>query len=291
MQAHQPVQPQDAATRVAPPGFPWRAFLGSLARRLDSDNVVGLSAEVSYYFSLALFPFLIFLAALVGVLPFTHFWDGILAWITHYLPADVQSVAFDAVASLTQGRKQFLSLGLLGSIWAASGGLTTLMSALNAAYEVKETRSYWRRMGLAVVLLLVLALLLIATFGLFSAGHALDTFVASKLGVNGVLRLPADLARWLVSVLLTMLCIAILDHFLPNLKRPWQWITPGTAIVVASWIVSTLGFNFYVTHIATYHRTYGVLGGFVVLMVWIYILALIGLIGAEVNSELNKVPR
>jgi membrane protein len=291
MQAGKPAKLERAALKPAAPGFPWRTFLSSLFARLDADDVVGLSAQVSYYFSLALFPFLIFLAALVGVLPFTHAWDGILAWITHYLPPEVQTIAFDAVASLTQSRRQFLSLGLVGSIWAASGGLTTLMSALNAAYQVTETRSYWKRIGLAVLLLFVLATLLIATFGFLSAGHALDIFVAHTVGPNTVFALLARLLRWLVSVLLSILCIAILDHFLPDHGRPWAWITPGTTIVLASWVLSTLGFDYYVTHIATYHKTYGVLGGFVVLMVWIYILALIALVGAEINSELDKVRR
>lgn len=275
----------------APAVFPWLSFLHSLARRVVADNLLGRSAEISYYFALALFPFLIFLAALVGILPFTHLWDGILAWITHYLPAGVQSVVFDAVAGLTQNRGRFLSLGLLGAIWASSGGLVSLMSALNAVYEVAETRSYWKRLGLAILLLFVVAVLLIATFGLVSAGHALDSLVASAFGLNRALRLLAFIGRWAASLGLSVISIAILDYALPNLQRPWRWITPGTSVVVASWIVSTVTFNFYVVHIASYHTTYGVLGGFFALMVWIYISAFIALVGAEINSELCKVSR
>ncbi len=279
------------APRVPTRPFPWRTFFESLFNRLDADNVTGLSAEVSYYFSLALFPFLVVLGALVGILPFTHSWQAILAWITHYLPADIQQTAFDTVASLTQSRKKFLSAGLLGSIWACSGGLTTLMSALNRIYGVTETRSYWKRLGLSVLLLLVLALLLLATFGLLSAGHWLDGLIFSSAGAHVALTVVARGVRWIVSLTITVCCISFLDHVLPNGKQPWRWITPGTALVVITWAVSTFGFNYYVLHIASYHKTYGILGGFFVLMVWIYIVSLIGLVGAEINSELQKVSR
>jgi membrane protein len=271
--------------------FPWRLFLRSLVRRLDADDVTGLSAQISYYFALALFPFLIFLAALVGVLPFTHSWDGVVAWITQYLPSEVQATTFETVASLAEGRKGFLSLGLLGAIWASSGGFMTLMSALNAVYRVAETRSYWRRLGLSVLMVFVLALLLIAIFGFLSAGHLLDLWLASNTGSRMALPALAHLARRVLTLALSIFCVAVLNHVLPNLKRPWRWITPGNAIVTASWFLNTQGFNFYVVHIASYHKTYGVLGGFFVLMVWIYISSLIALIGAEIQSELEKFGR
>jgi membrane protein len=282
------------ASGMAPlPGrrFPWRTFVERLLNRLDADNVTGLSAEVSYYFGLALFPFLIVLGALVGILPFTHSWQAILAWITHYLPTDIQQTAFDTVASLTQSREKFLSMGLIGSIWACSGGLTTLMYALNRIYRVTETRSYWKRLMLSVLLLFVLALLVIATFGLLSAGHWLDRLLVSSSGPHRAFLVLARVARWVVSLTVSILCVSFLDHVLPDRKRSFRWITPGSAIVVITWVLGTLGFNYYVLHVASYHRTYGILGGFFVLMVWIYISSLIALVGAEINSALEKTAR
>lgn len=287
------MESKTSASRLPPPRhFPWRAFLGSLFSRLDIDNVTGLSAQVSYYFSLALFPFLIVLGAVVGILPFTHSWQAILAWITHYLPTDIQSTVFETVASLTKNRKEFLSLGLLGSLWAASGGITTLMSALNTVYGVTETRSYWKRFILSILLLFVLALLLVSTFGLLSVGHRfVEKIVLKGAAENHVLAIAARITRWSLSIVVSILCISFLDHVLPNAKRPWRWISHGTAVVVVTWIVTTLGFNFYILHFASYQRTYGILAGFFVLMVWIYIMSLIGLVGAEIDSELRKVSR
>lgn len=271
--------------------FRWRTFFEALLDRLNADNVTGLSAEISYYFSLALFPFLIVLGALVGILPFTDSWQAILAWITHYLPSDIQQTAFDTVASLTQSREKFLSMGLVGSLWACSGGLTTLMYALNTIYHLTETRSYWKRLALSVLLLFVLALLVIATFGLLTAGHWLDHRVVSRAGPHEVFLVLARVARWIASVAISILCVSFLDHVLPDRKRSFRWITPGSAIVVITWVLGTLGFNYYVLHVASYHRTYGILGGFFVLMAWIYVSSLIALVGAEINSELEKAAR
>lgn len=263
-------------------------FLGRLGERMARDNVAGLSAQISYYFALALFPSLIVLGAVVGTLPSTYLWDGILKWITHYFPQDTQAFIFQTVASLTQGRNRYLSLGLVGTAWAASGGLMSLMSALNAVYGVKETRSYPRRLGTVFLMLFVLGLLVLATFGLLSAGYWLDQWLRAELTPAVPVAALARVARWTTSIAVTLLSITWLDHTLPNRKRPWRWFTPGTVMIVTGWVLFSSGFDLYVRRIAAYHRTYGVLGGFVILMVWVYVASLIALVGAEVNSELRS---
>lgn len=255
------------------------------------DDVAGLSAQISYYFALALFPSLIVFGAIVGMLPSTHLWDSVLEWITHYFPADTQPFIFQTVDSLTRGRAPYFSLGLIGTVWAATGGLMSLMSALNAVYEVKETRSYLKRLGIAFLMLFALALLVLGTFGVLTAGYWLDRWLRSQVKPEIALSILAHFGRWGTSAIVALVSITWLDHTLPDRKRPWRWVTPGTAMVVAGWLLFSLGFNVYVRHIATYHKTYGVLGGFVILMVWVYIASLIALVGAEINSELRNRER
>ncbi len=276
-------QPMTGSSRVR-----WRKMLGRVWNRMTADRVTGLAAEMSYYFILAFFPFLIFLAAVVGTLPFTGLWTRVLQWITLYLPDDSQRVVFETVVGLMAGRKSFLSIGLLGTVWAATGGVMSLISALNRIYEVAETRSYGRRVALALVMLLVLALFLLATFGLLTVGDWLDRWLAAHWAPGPVLVLWR-VGRRALSVILMSVCLAVIDQVLPNLQRPWRWIRPGTWFVVLGWSAATMGFNFYVQHLGSYGRTYGVLGAFVVLMVWTYLVSLIGLIGAEINSELEKM--
>jgi membrane protein len=267
-------------------GFSVPKFLARVWRRLDADNVTGLSAQVSYYFALALFPFLIFVGALVGTLPFTHAWQSILTWITQSLPGDTRDVVFETVDNLTRGRNGFLSVGLVGTVWAASGGFMNLASALNVVYHVPETRSYWKRLALCVLMLFLLAMLLVLSFGLLSAGDRLDQWLATGVPGSPVLLL-FPVARWMVSAFLIALSINLMDYSLPNLKRRWRWIRPGMGLMLAGWLLASLGFNWYLRHVASYNKTYGVLGAFVVLMVWMYIGALIVLSGAGIDAELQ----
>lgn len=265
-------------------------FIGRVCQRINTDNVTGLAAQVSYYFALALFPFLILLGAIVGTLPFTHAWQGILTWIIQSLPADTRDDVFQAVANLTQGRGRFFSFGLLGTIWAASGGLMSLTSALNVVYHVPENRRYGHRLVVCVLMLFVLAVLVLMSFGLLSAGDKADRWL-DAYGAPGtpVPLLLFHVARRVASVLLVVLSINLMDYMLPNFKRPWHWVRPGMSVVAGGWLLASLGFNWYLRHVASYNRTYGVLGAFVVLMVWIYIATVIALSGAAIDAELKEL--
>jgi membrane protein len=256
--------------------------------KLYADDVTGLAAEMSYYFVLSIFPFLIFLAALVGTLPFTGAWDGVLTWIVLYFPRQSQELVLEIVLSLTQGRTGFLSIGLIGTTWAASSGLLSLMGALNVVYDVKETRSFLIRLGLALLMVFVLAALVLSTFGLLTAANRLDRGLAvCSMGLVTASALWL-VTRWITSVILLGVSIAILDRTLPNLHSKWRQAMPGVAFVVLGWLLSTAGFNLYAQYLGTFNRTYGVLGVFVILMVWIYLSSLIILTGAEINSVLTR---
>jgi len=258
-------------------------------KEIDVDDVPGLAAQTSYYFVLALFPFLIFLAALVGSLPFTGLWDEVLTWITHNLPHEAQHLILETVTGLAHGRQSFLSIGLLGTAWAACAGLMNLMCSLNTVYEVQETRRFWKRLGLAFIMLFVLTFLFVVSFGLLSAGDWLGIWLVNRAGPSLAVITLWFVGRWALSVALLALGVAILDHALPNLQRPWHCFTAGTLFIVLAWAPVTLGFNLYVSHFASYNRTYGALGAFVILMVWMYVTSLIVLVGAEINCELRKM--
>jgi membrane protein len=258
-------------------------------REIDVDNLPGLAAQASYYFVLALFPFLIFLAALLGSLPFTGLWDKVLTWITHHLPPETQHLILQTVITLMNGRHSFLSIGILGTAWAASAGLMNLMGSLNMAYEVQESRSFWKRLGLAFFMLFVLTFLFVASFGLLSAGDWIGVWLVNRASPSFLVITLWFVGRRVLSLALLALAVAILDHALPNLRRPWQCSSPGTLFVVLAWTPATLGFNLYIRHFASYHRTYGALGAFVVLMLWMYIASFIVLVGAEINCEVRKM--
>ena len=263
-----------------------------VARRVwneaGAEDVSGLAAKVAFYFSLALFPFFIFLAGLAGTLPFTDLWQHVLAWIVTYLPRGTRVFIFDTISGLTRGHTRFLSFGLLGTLWAASAGLMSLTDCLNIAYGVKETRSYWRRLGIALTLTVILAVVMVGSFALLTANAWVGKWIGDHAQLISSWHPVWYLGRWVISLILLDVAIAVVDNVLPNLHRRWQWLSPGTVFVVVTWIPATVGFNFYVQHVTTYNKTYGTLGAFVILMVWIYISSLLTLVGATLNREIGN---
>jgi membrane protein len=197
-------------------------------------------------------------------------------------------VIFDTISGLTHNRGAFLSIGLLGAAWAASAGLMNLMWSLNVAYEAKETRSFPKRLGLAFTMLLLLTLLSLGCFGLLTVGDLLGARLADH-GIGLLLIVLWVVGRWALCLVLLVFALALLDHALPNRRRPWRNFTAGSLFFMLTWVPATLGFNLYLKHFASYGRTYGALGTFVVLMVWTYITSLIALTGAEINCELHKM--
>lgn len=268
-----------------------REFLRRVGNNIVADKLTGLAAQMSYYFVLSLFPFLLTLAALMGMLAVSGVWDKLLSWIVAYLPSGAQAIVVETILSLTRGRVGFFSIGLIGTLWAASSGVMNLMEALNAAYGVRETRSFWIRLKLALATIFVVSLLVLIAFVGSTINAGAGQWLSARLGGAHWVEVTWRIATWVVSIAIITLATVAADHTLPNLRRRWHWITPGNIFAVLGWVLASASFNFYVKHIATYGKVYGALGVFVILMVWIYILSLITLVGAELNSEWDRVSR
>jgi membrane protein len=252
------------------------------------NNCLDLAAQMSFFFVLALFPFLLVVAAIIGWLPSTDLWHNFAQWITDYLPSDSRRLVFATILDLTRSRSGFLSFGLIGMVWAASGGFTTLMAALDVAYEVEETRGFWRRRAIAVCGTALSGVFFVASFGVLTFGHwSAARLVSGQAG--SFLRLPLEVGRWLVTLLLMCLALDLVNHFLPNLNRPWRWITPGRLLVATMLVVASMAFNLYVRYFANYPHVYGALAGFIILMVWVYVASLILLVGAETDRAIERL--
>jgi membrane protein len=260
-------------------------------REIWDDNCVDLAAQTSFYFILALFPFFIILAVLVSYLPFSGIWHGVVVWIIHYFPLRSQNLMIQTIFGLTQERASFLSFGVLASAWAASTGIMSLMTALNIAYDVPESRGYWRRRIVSLGMLVVLCLFFMVGFGLVTAGGGVGRAIEAHFQTGPGFKLVWRLVRWTLTVVLLVVGMALLERVLPDTERPWRWVTAGALFVVGASTPTSLGLRFYVTHFTLYPTAYGTLGAFFVLMLWVYTESLILLVGAEVNSEMEKLRR
>jgi membrane protein len=270
-------------------------FVGRLITRIwrgvIEDECIDLAAQMSFYFSLSLFPFLIVIAAFVGWLPSTTLWHNLAQWITDYLPRDSRSLVFMTILDLTQGATGYLSFGLIALLWTASSGFVSLMESLTVAYGAKETRGFCKKRLIAIVATVVGAAFFVVSFGLMTFGRWVASAISFQLENFLPFHVPWELGRWLASLLLMLLGLDLLNYFLPNIKRQWHWLTPGSIFVVLAMVAGSSVFNFYLRHFGDYPKFYGALAGFIILLTWIYFASLLLLIGAETDSIVENLKR
>ena len=266
-----------------------RPVLGRIWQRVQDDDCFDLAAQISFYFALSLLPFCLVLAIVMGWLPSTNLWQSFATWMVTYLPRQSRELIFSTILRLVNYSTGFLSFGLITALWSASAGFVSLMESLSLVYARRDSRSYWRKHAIATCVTVVAALFSLATFGLVAFGRwGFDVFSAQLSSWN-VSRPVWELARWVATAFIMCLGIDLMNFFLPDATRPWHWVTPGTIFIVFSLAASSAGFNFYFQHFSSYPRIYGALGGFIVLMLWIYLACLVLLVGAETDSEVEKL--
>jgi membrane protein len=181
-----------------------------------------------------------------------------------------------------------LSLGMLGALWAASSGVLALMSALNVVYEVNEFRSFLQARLVAIGLTLGTGIFVTASIFLIIMGGRVSRWIAEWVGFSDVFVITWALMQWPLIVVFMLLAINAIYYFAPNRPSSWTWMSPGAVVAVILWLVSSLGFKLYVENFNNFNAAYGSLAAAVVLMLWFYISGAVLLLGAEINSELNK---
>ena len=260
-------------------GMSWREFLGGLRAELSKDAVTDIAASVTYYGALALFPFLLFLVALASVVIQPSDAERLVQDLATVAPGAVTQILGERIRQLGQEQNATLvGFGALGAIWAASGGIMALMRALNIAYDVKEGRPFWKVRGIAILMTLVAGVLALVAGLVAVATAPLADRLGGPLGLAiGWLRLP-------LAGLVMMFVWALLYYVLPDVEQRFKFITPGSAAGVVVWVLASWGFSKYVANFGSYDKTYGALGGVVVLFLWMWISSLVLLVGAEVNA-------
>jgi membrane protein len=278
------------------PGRGWLShWLGGLTikelavrtwRETKDDNVFGRAAELAYYLLLALFPMLIFLSSLIGFMPEAQ--ARVFHALARVMPGEAMQLVYETIQDVVQNRSGgLLSFGVLGTLWAASGGVTAVMDTLNAAYDAQEQRSFWKRRLIAVGLTVLLALLVIGGVGLIMFGDYLSAWVAAQLGLPPAFQVFWHAVDYLLGVGLVFLGLQFIYYFGPNLEQDWRWITPGALYAVLSLIAASALLSLYLRYAPSYSATYGSLGAVVVLMLWLYLIGAVILMGGEINSEIR----
>lgn len=273
-------------------GLSWRELGKRVWAEVQEDNVFGRAAELSYYFLLALFPFLIFLTSITGFIlgSGTGTRHALFEYLARIMPPSAFQLidnTMTEISTASGGGK--LSFGILAAFWAASNGLGAITESLNTAYDLKESRPWWKQRLTAIGLTSALSVLIIGALILVVAGGHIAEWLAATYGFGPVFPLTWKIIQWPAVLACMTFAFALIYYFAPDFrKQAWQWLTPGSVIGVVLWLLVSLGFRIYLHFFNSYSATYGSLGAVIVLMLWLYLTGAAVLIGGEVNSEIEN---
>lgn len=272
-------------------GYRVGPLLKSTGREIMDDNVPGIAAELAYYFFFSLFPILLFVAPLLSLLGDKRaLFTTVMESLGRVVPAEafamLQSVVGEVV--FADGAPGIMSLGALLAAWAGSNVFNGLIMGLNRAYDVEESRPFWKKRLLALAALIVSAVVIGAATLIMLAGEDVVRLVAGALGLGDTGRLVWSIIQYPLAITMVVGLAWMTFYFLPNTKQEKQHVFVGAIVTTVIWILMTLAFRFYVQNFGNYNRTYGTIGGVIVLLTWMYLSMIAVLIGGELNAELHK---
>jgi membrane protein len=256
---------------------------------IEDHHTLQMAAALSYYFVMSLFPSLIVLSAIVTYLPVPDLFDQGLKLMARFIPSDSMGVVKKVLADVvTPNRNAFLSLGLAGTLWAASGGFAAAIEALNIAYDAQETRPFWKTRPLAIGLTVLIGTLLITALAVMIVGPQFGIWLSGRLHMSVLWQWLWPYIHWTISIGFTIIAIEVLYFLAPNIKQRFLATLPGAIFAVSCWIGLSYLLGIYFRSFANFNKTYGTLGAAIALMVWLYWTGFAMLVGAELNAELAK---
>ena len=278
---------------------PWN--LGGLSLRqlslrvwhdINDDDVFGRAGQIAYGFLFAVFPLFMFLLAILGIVagPHSAIQQHLVLESTDAMPPAAATVVQHVIRETTQASGSGkLSFGLILTLIAATSAMTNVMDTLNAAYNVRETRSFLRFRAIAIGLTVAIGILIIVALTIVLYGNGIANHVGNLVGLSGVATWAWKIAQWPVAVLFLLLSFALIYYFSPDVEFPvWHWISPGAVAGVFLWALVSFGLRVYLHFFNSYSKTYGSLGAVMILLLWFYVTGVAILIGGEVNAEIEN---
>ncbi len=268
------------------------AVLKRTVSEFRDDNLTDWAAALTYYSVMSLFPALIALVAILGLVGSQGTIDSLLEIIGDVGPDSAVETfrgPVERVVNGDAGAGVALVISLALALWTASGYVGAFMRASNAIYEVEEGRSFWKlrplQMVVALVMVLLLALVLIA---IVPTGPLAES-VGDVLGVSDAAVTAWNFAKWPILALVIVTMLAFLYYAAPNVRQPsFRWLTPGSGLAIVVWVLASIGFGIYVANFGSYNKTYGALGGAIVFLIWLWLSNVAVLLGAELNAEIER---
>jgi membrane protein len=266
----------------------WRDLIARTFRETISDDAQGLASQLAYYFFLALFPALLCVLAIASFFPLQHFTDNVVTALAPFAPQEMIAIIRDQMIKIAEGNHGgLLTIGVLGALWSSSSAMVSVIGAMNRAYDIDESRPWWKVRRTAIVLTIVLSIFVVVAFTLIVVGPQLADFLGRHFGFSVAFVWTWKIVQWPLSFALVAFGIGLIYYFAPDAEQYWVWITPGSLVATTLWLLGSLAFRFYAVNFGNYEATYGAIGGVILLLLWFYLSGLVIVIGAEMNAELE----
>lgn len=258
-------------------------YMKQVICRYKDDDVSAMSAQIAYYLILSFFPFLLFL---INLLSFTHITKELLiADFSKFLPAEASVLLKNVLIQTIQAKsKSLLVVSVIGSLWAASKGIKSIMKGLNKAYDAEEDRNFIRLNAISITTTIAITVMIIISFTLIVLGKILGTYLFGLFGAKALFGIIWTILRYCIALAIIFSAFSLIYKFVPNRNIKFRSIKVGTIFTTIGWVTTSYLFSFYVNNFANYEKIYGSLGGIIALMIWLYISAVIILLGGELNA-------
>jgi membrane protein len=266
----------------------WRDILWRVKEETAKDNISMIAAGVAFYLMLAIFPMLAATVSIYGLVANPADVQRNFELVAGVIPEQARSIMIDqltAVTSASGGQLGFgvvLSIGL--TLWSASRGVIAMITALNIAYDEKESRSFIKLNAIALALTVALIIFMIVTLAVVVGLPV----VIGYLNLGATVEWAIRLARWPILAVAVIVALAVLYRYAPDRDAPrWRWVSWGAVVATVMWLLGSIAFSVYVSNFADYNKTYGTMGAVIILLLWFNLSSYAVLLGAELNSEME----
>jgi membrane protein len=265
----------------------WGTLFTRMFKEAIADDVLNLAAQQAYYFFFALFPALLALLSIASFFPVHNLVDEVVTMFGRVAPPEVITIVTEQLGKISSTNAGgLLTFAFVITLWSTSNAVVSMCSTLNAAYDITESRPWWKVRAIAIGLTVGLAFFILVAMTLIVAGPTLAERIAQTMGLGPVFAWTWKVLQWPLIFVMVSAGIAMVYYFAPDAEQDWVWITPGSIVATALWLLISLGFKFYLARFGSY-EAYGAIGSVMVMMLWFYLSGLAILVGAEMNAEIE----
>lgn len=274
-------------------GLPLYTIAVFFFEEIRKESLVNKASALAYNLMLAIFPGIIFLFTVIPYIPIKHFQDKLLSVLATVMPNNAFNAFQGTIVDIIKNQNgQLLSFGFLSAVFFATNGVSNLMAAFNKSALTKETRTWFHRRWVALVLTLVLVFAFIAGIILMIVGQKIIGLARHQFHGSGFLWIfLITVTRWIMVIMLFFVTVSVLYRYAPAHTQKWKFLSAGSIMATTLALVTLLGFSYYINHFSSYNKIYGSIGTLIVTMIWLYLNSLIILLGFELNASIDLSKR